>query len=60
MVYPRQYVPRMEEEWVAIVDPWKSYASPGISAFMAINSFSDFVAGAGKSILSYVASFLFL
>jgi hypothetical protein len=60
MVYPRQYVPRMEEEWIAFVDPWKSYASPAISTFMGINPFSDFVAGVGKSILSYVASFLFL
>ena len=57
MVYPREHIPRMEDERITIVDSWKSYASPTISAFTGINSFSDFVAGAGKSILSYVASF---
>jgi hypothetical protein len=31
--------------------PWKSYASLTLSTFVSINSFPDFAAGAGKSIL---------
>ena len=51
VVYPRQHIPGLEEERLPIMGPWKSYASLSLSNFVSINSFPDFVAGAGKSIL---------
>ena len=56
MVYPRQHVPRLEEKWLIIMGPWKSYASLALSIFVFINRFLDFAAGAGKSILWCVVS----
>ena len=64
MVDSRRYLPRLEEERHPILDPWQSYASPALSAFITafinINSFPDFAAGAGKSIIWYVDSHLLL
>jgi hypothetical protein len=37
------------------VDPWQSYASPTLPCFIIIDSVPNFTAGAGKSILWYVA-----
>jgi hypothetical protein len=37
------------------VDPWQSYASPTLPCFIIIDSVPNFIAGAGKSILWYVA-----
>jgi len=56
VVYPRQHIPGLEEEWFPIMDPWKSYASFVLFTFVPISLFSDFSAGAGKSILWCVAS----
>jgi hypothetical protein len=58
MVYPRQRIPGLEEEWLIIMGPWKSYASLALSTFVSINRFMDIAAGAGKSILWCVVSCL--
>jgi hypothetical protein len=60
VVYPRQHIPGLEEEQLPIIDPWKSYAFFAFFPPVFINLFSDFAAGAGKSILWYVASYLLL
>lgn len=59
MVYARNYIPRMEER-IAVVAPWKSYTSPAILTLTAIDPFFNLPAGAGKSIMWYAASLLFL
>ena len=56
MVYPRQHIPRLEEERLPIMGPWKSYAPLTHFNFVSINPFPDFSAGAGKSILWCVVS----
>jgi hypothetical protein len=56
VVYPRQHLPGLEEEWLPIMGAWKSYASQALSTIVPINSFLDFVAGAGKSIMWYAVS----
>jgi hypothetical protein len=58
VVYPRQRIPGLEEEWVIIMGPWKSYASLALSTFVLLDRFLDFSAGAGKSILWCVFSCL--
>ena len=44
----------MEGERFSPLDLWESYVSPAPSLRMAVHSFPEFVAGAGKSILWYV------
>ena len=51
VVYPRQHIPRLEEEWLLIMALRKSYAYLTLSAFASIDPFPDFAAGAGKSIV---------
>ena len=60
MVYPRQQISRMEEGWLPFMGLWQSCASATLPTLMATNSLLEFVAGAGKSILWYVNSRLFL
>ena len=58
MVYSRQHIQGLEEKWLPIVDPWKSYGSLALSTFVLIDSFPDVAAGAGKSILWCAVSHL--
>ena len=37
LVYPRQRIPGLEEEWLIFMGPWKSYASLALSTFVFIN-----------------------
>ena len=39
MVYPRQQISGLEEEWLIIMGPWKSYASLALSTFVFTNQF---------------------
>ena len=51
MVYRRQHIPRLEEEWLLIMALRKSYVYLTLSEFASIYPFLDFTAGAGKSII---------
>ena len=60
VVYPKWHIPELEEEWLVIMDPRKSYAFLNRPTFVSINLSPDRAAGAGKSILWYVVSRLLL
>ena len=54
MVYSRQKIQGLDEQWFIIVDLWKSYASITHSRSMYADFLLDSSAGAGKSVLWYV------
>jgi hypothetical protein len=56
VAYPRQHIPRLEEEWLLTMAPRKSYAYLSFSVFASIYPFPYFAAGAGKSIIWCTAS----
>ena len=60
VVYPKQHIPGLEEEWLPAMGPRKSYASLSLSTLVYINLFPDRAAGAGKSVLWCVVSRLLL
>jgi hypothetical protein len=60
VVYPKQQIPGLEEEWLPVMGPRKSYAFLSLSIFTCINLVPDHAAGAGKSILWCAVSQLLL